>query len=191
MRKFCLITIAILMFTLTSAHSPKVNASLEYQDETIDDCPEPNINRFSYFCNAIKNRPALKNPIGDLRYEYEIKMWEMSCANPYLDYTEGQKKVREMWTKYITKCNCQTDSLSLPINILKYAVWAGWPDFIILLIDDYGVDVNFKDPVDGKTIFQYLDDEYLVALKENKSRKAEELKAIKRVILEAQSEMKK
>ncbi len=192
MDKFYLITVAILLFTVTSAHTPKVNPEFKHQDTTIDDCPEPHSNRLAYFCNGLKDREPLENALADglVRYKYEANMWEISCASTTKDIEQSKKRVREMWSRYIKRCTCRFDSLSNPVSILKYAIFIGYPDFVFDLVEIYDVDVNFKDQFDGKTVLQYLDDEYLIALKENKPKKAEELKAIKATLVELQNEQK-
>ena len=84
----------------------------------------------------------------------------MSCVDLTKDSPETIRiKVQCMWKKYYAEFGCDNIGFLVPQgNILKYAVNQEWELFIDGVVE-LGIDINMKDPVDGKTLLDFTLDE--------------------------------
>jgi hypothetical protein len=65
-----------------------------------------------------------------------------------------------MWTKYRTSFSCDYPGVKVPRgNITKLSLDTGFSIFIFDAVKNYKLDMNFKDPSDGKTIMDYINEE--------------------------------
>ena len=65
-----------------------------------------------------------------------------------------------MWNKYRTKISCDFPNLSVPKgNITKASYEINFSVFLYDAVKDYKLDMNFKDPVDNRTILDFIRDE--------------------------------
>lgn len=122
-----------------------------------DDCPTPTMDQFLAVCNSIYDR---KPSEGDtLSFKYQEDMWNMSCAKPESDSKAVAKiKIQNMWNKNKESFRCyHFSSSTVPDgNITKFSMDFGFPGFLIEAVRTYQLDMNFKDPSDGKTILDFL-----------------------------------
>ncbi|HEY8690633.1 MAG TPA: hypothetical protein VIM07_15455, partial [Chitinophagaceae bacterium] len=90
-------------------------------------------------------------------------LWEVACAVMGVDDLETAKiKIQTWWNKYKTKCKCDSLGFNIPNgNLLKFSVSQSLPDVIDTMVSTYGLDINFKDPVDGKNVLDYVNDELI------------------------------
>ncbi len=84
---------------------------------------------------------------------------EMSCVDS-LDFPETKKaKIKCMWKKYYAEFGCDDTGFLVPQgNILKYAINQEFEYFVDGMVK-FGIDINMKDPVDGKTLLDFTLDE--------------------------------
>ncbi len=132
----------------------------EKQNEVCD-CPEPTEEQFITICNSIyaKKDPTEGSPFG---YKYVEDLWEMSCAKVGVDSPElAKKKIQCMWNKYKEefRCDGHSDVTLHNANVLKFSVDIGFSTFVVAAVKKYELDVNFKDPTDGKTILDFVEAE--------------------------------
>lgn len=110
-------------------------------------CPKPKGGKFLNICTLVENQ--------DFAYKKEIKL--MSCVDLLKDSSETiRRKVNCMWEKYYTEFSCEGDGFSPPGNVLKYAVNQGFDYFIDGMVKEFGVNINIKDPANGKTLLDFV-----------------------------------
>lgn len=115
------------------------------------DCPKPKGGKFVYFCTLVENEDVT----------YKDLLMEMSCVDVKNDSREKIKaKVSCMFKRYYDEFGCDnTGFLVAQGNILKYAINQEFEYFIYGVAEDFGVDLNMKDPADGKTLMDFIADE--------------------------------
>jgi hypothetical protein len=129
------------------------------QETKVDcDCPKPTQDQITRICDSAYGN---KIPIGDILGSLALEnLWEMSCADPLKDSMEEAKiKIQCMWNKYKEEFKCSNFSgvSTRNQNLLRFSVDVGFPYFTITLIKRYGLDINFKDPIDGKTLLDMVE----------------------------------
>ena len=114
-------------------------------------CPTPKGGKFLYFCTPVDNQ--------DSRYKQQLR--EMSCVDLTKDSPETiLAKVQCMWRKYFAEFGCDDSGFVVPQgNILKYAVSQEFEYFVDGVVEEFGLDINLKDPADGKTLLDFVLDE--------------------------------
>lgn len=131
-------------------------------EELRDTCREPKNSDFKSFCSDITTKAKASGSKTDtVEYVYEQRLWEVACAVMGVDDLETAKiKIQKWWNKYKTKCKCDSLGFNLPNgNLLKFSIAQSMPDFMDKIVSTYGLDINFKDPADGKNVLDYLNDE--------------------------------
>lgn len=132
------------------------------QDKKVEDCdcPEPTDYDFAVLCNEIYEKKAA-NDESELSFKYQEVLWKISCAKDGVDDLEkARKKIQCMWNKYRTKISCNFPNVSVPKgNITKASLEIHFSDFLYDAVKDYKLDMNFKDPVDNRTILDFIRDE--------------------------------
>jgi len=150
-----LITICLLLTTaFTSQAQQNIN-------EIIDDCPKPTIQQITRIFMSIYERTIPTEESG-LGYKYQEDLYEMSCVDIKNDSKEvAYQKIRNMWNKYREEFSCSHFSgVSLPnANLLKFSIDVGFPSFLENAVKKYKLDMNFKDPINGETIMDFLIDQ--------------------------------
>lgn len=88
-------------------------------------------------------------------------MWKISCAKDGVDDLQtARKKIQCMWNKYRTSIACDFPGLSVPKgNIVKSSLEINFSVFLYDAVKDYKLDMNFKDPVDNRTILDFIKDQ--------------------------------
>lgn len=133
-------------------------------------CPKPKDGQFVHMCTLVENQD----------FKYKNLVLEMSCADPKKDSQATIKaKVNCMWEKYYKEFSCEGEGFISQENILKYSVNQGFEFFIDGMAKDFGVNINLRDPADGKTLLDYTRD-YINFFKKNPEykKKVKELQGI-------------
>jgi hypothetical protein len=126
------------------------NQAQEKQKEDCD-CPEPKGGKFVNFCTLVENQDS----------RYKKQLMEMSCVDLQKDSPETIKaKVNCMFEKYYAEFGCDNSGFLVPQgNILKYAVNQEFEYFVDGMVKEFGININIKDPADGKTLLDFVSDE--------------------------------
>lgn len=146
---------------IKGAQDKSRTASRKYSDEELTYCPAPKPKDYLYICDEITSKRNTDEKYFDkFTMMYEQKMWEMPCAFPHTDSVpEATIKINRMWNKYKLDFKCDTLGFNVPQgNVLKFAISDGYETFIETIVENYGLDINFKDN-DGKTVLDYVNDE--------------------------------
>lgn len=124
------------------------------------DCPEPTKYDFALLCNEIYDKKASGDET-ELSFKYQEVLWKISCAKDGVDDLEtARNKIQCMWNKYRTKIGCNFPGLSVPKgNITKASLEIHFSEFLYDAVKHYKLDMNFKDPVDNRTILDFIRDE--------------------------------
>ncbi len=124
---------------------------LEKVASRVDDCPRPKDGKFLNLCTLIENQD----------FEYKKELLSMSCADSKKDSTETVKsKVNHMWEQYYKNFGCNNTGFLVPEgNVLKYSINQGFEYFIDGVVEDFGLNINLKDPSDNKTLLDFTLDE--------------------------------
>jgi hypothetical protein len=131
------------------------------QEKKVDDCdcPKPTKKQFTYVCNSIyAKKDAIEG--SQFGFQFQEDLWEMSCAKVGVDTPEqAKRKIQCMWNKYKEefRCDGHSDVTLSNANVLKFSVDTGFSEFLFAAIKKYELDVNFKDPTDGKTILDFVE----------------------------------
>jgi len=178
----------ILLFVLASIIGFILQAQSQSTKEDCD-CPPPTKEQITDLCLHVK-RGTFAAEDSPFVYSYEQTIRNIACVDATDTEKEAKWKVNRMWMKYRTCLSCKVTGFSIPAgNVLKLSVDSAFPDFIKGMIIEYGIDVNFIDPADGKTLLQYIDDQIeMYQIAEGAELKIKELMDIKRVILSYQNQ---
>ncbi len=114
-------------------------------------CPKPIEGKFVQIEMMVENQDM----------GYKKKLLDMACADTKKDSPETIKaKVNCMWEKYYKEFGCNsTGFLVANGNILKYAVNNEFEHFVDGMVKFFGININLKDPADGKTLLDFTLDE--------------------------------
>lgn len=147
--------VAKVVSLIKDAQDKSRTGARKYSDEELNYCPVPQPSDYIATCNEVTlNGLAPDKYHNKFSYLSEKKLWEMSCAFP--DYDSGEEaipKVQSMWSKHKLKFDCAGQG-----NILKFALSEGKENFIEVIVENYDLDISFKD-VDGKTVLNFINDE--------------------------------
>jgi hypothetical protein len=132
------------------------------QEKKVEDCgcPPPQKTDYQQICFEINEKQASGDET-ELSFKYQETLWRMSCAKDGVDDLEtARKKIQCMWLKYRKLFSCNYPGVKVPKgNVTKYSLETGFSSFLIDAVKDYKLDMNFTDPVDGKTIMDFIVDE--------------------------------
>ena len=114
-------------------------------------CPTPKGGKFINFCILVENKDA----------QYKEELLQMSCVDLTKDSPQTiRAKVQCMWRKYYAEFGCDDTGFLVPQgNILKYAVNQEFELFVDGVVEEFGLDINIKDPADNKTLLDFVLDE--------------------------------
>lgn len=135
-------------------------SELEKVAVEVDDCPAPTKEQIMGICNSVYDKQEGSTESG-LSYQYQEGLWDLSCAKPKIDSPDiARQKIQKMWNKNRENFRCYkypnvtvTDG-----SILKFAMDTNFSTFLVSAVRKYNLDMNFKDPKDGKTIMDFLQD---------------------------------
>ncbi len=176
-----------LLITIAFSSHTKLNiANVHNQAASqVEDCDCVKENDLAKLCSYTKDKIRATSASGEYTFLFEELILKMSCVDLKNDSKETIiRKVNCMWDKYKYKFACDGLGFNVPNgNILKMAINYNFDDFIYLLGDNYNVDFMFKDPADGKTFVQYLNEEIAKTSKNGLGR-IRLMREIKEYILE-------
>lgn len=114
-------------------------------------CPRPRDGYFINICALIEQQD----------FAYTKELMAMSCVDQSNDSKETIKeKVNCLWEKYYSEFGCQNKGfLVVKGNALKYSANQGFEYFIDGVVEDFGFNINIKDPSDNKTLLDFILDE--------------------------------
>ena len=140
-KTFALCLLSLITFTSQAQQPPVADCN----------CPKPKDGKFVIFCTLVENQDS----------QYKKQLREMSCVDLTKDSPETiLAKVQCMWRKYYAEFGCNDSGFLVPQgNILKYAVNQEFEYFIDGVVEEFGLDINLKDPADGKTLLDFVLDE--------------------------------
>ncbi len=124
---------------------------LEEDTARVEDCPKPSDDMFEQLCDLIARKDV----------KYKDLLMKMSCV----DTTKDSKitiitKINKTWDTYRKDFYCTGEGFRVKDgNILKYSVYKDFPTFVDGMVKTFDLDINFKDPADGKTVLDYIKDE--------------------------------
>jgi hypothetical protein len=151
-------------------------SELEEVTEKVKECPKPTAKQITTVCNSIY---AKKDPTDEENFGFQFQedFWEMSCASVGKDTPEQAKqKIQKMWntSREEFRCDGHSDVTLHNANVLKFSVDTGFSEFLFTAIKKYELDVNFKDPTDGKTVLDFVEAELAFYRKSTFTDKANE-----------------
>ena len=120
--------------------------ALEDVASKVDDCPRPKDGKFLNICTLVENQD----------YQYKKELLAMSCADSKKDSKETiNSKVNYMWEKYYGEFGCEGQSFTPEKNVLKYSINQGFNYFVDGVVKEFDLNINLKDPSDGKTLLDF------------------------------------
>ncbi len=144
----------------TSSTFEKNLKDIEKVTKNSQECAEPNRGDIGQLCLEMNENESAGEE-SELNFKYQQTLWRISCANENSDSIEvARQKVQKMWTKYRTLISCKSPGVKVDGgNITKFSLETGFSIFLHDAIKDYKLDMNFKDPADGKTILDFVNEE--------------------------------
>jgi hypothetical protein len=121
--------------------------------------------------SIIKTLPPLKQPPDDLWAKlcyrvdaidvwYKKDLEELAGVLKTDSKLMVKAKVQRLWNTQLVNFGCDSSGFSVEYgNILKFAIHKGYSEFIDSVINNYGLNINKKDPSDGKTVLDFVKDE--------------------------------
>lgn len=118
----------------------------------------PSMDGLSQICSIVEAQDPEKDSNTGNTYAYQTYIQQAACADPKRDSEEEvKKKIRGLWNKFKDELICDVPSFTAPKgNLIKYAIQRRFEDFIDDVID-WGVDLNRIDPLDKRTVLDYVD----------------------------------
>lgn len=153
---------------------PMYGARIEATPYTF--CPIPE--RLENICMTLPNRVVEPDKDWRLRqieyhYAYQRKILDASCVLPTDTGGTVNKKVQAMWSASRDKLTCESIQFDVTHgNIIKYAVSTKFDEFISDVIW-WGVDLNWVDKSDDRTVLDYVSHH----IEQNKGKNIESLYA--------------
>ena len=144
----------------TSSTFEKNLSDIEKVTKNSHECPEPTRGDIGQLCLEMNEKESAGDE-SELNFKYQQTLWRISCANENSDDLEvARQKVQRMWNKYRTLISCKGPGVKVDGgNITKFSLETGFSIFLHDAIKDYKLDMNFKDPADGKTILDFVNEE--------------------------------
>ena len=160
MRKHAIALLSCCCFVSFSTHARENCISGAFEDNLnqreevtskVDECPNPKEQLFEKICTMIESQDSSVVRI----------LEQMSCADEKKDTPKNfQEKVAHMMEKYRNDFGCDSSGFTIEMgNVLKYSVYRDFPMFVDSVVRRYNLDINFKDPADGKTLLDFVKDE--------------------------------
>jgi hypothetical protein len=139
------------MRTILSLNLLLIASITSYAQVDLCDCPRPFDGKFVNICTLIEN--------GDLSYKKELMA--MSCVDLVNDSKETIKeKVNCTWEKYYDQWGCTSSGFPMGDgNNLKFALNQEQELFIDGMVQEFGININLKDPSDGNTLLDFVTSE--------------------------------
>lgn len=132
------------------------------QEKKVEDCDCPKLTEWDFLilCKDVYERKPSSEE-SELAFKYQQALWRMSCAKEGVDNMEtARKKIQCMWNKYRELFSCDYPGVSVPKgNVTKFSLDTNFSAFLIDSVKEYKLDMNFKDPVDNRTILDFIKDE--------------------------------
>ena len=122
-------------------------------------CAMPSKDMISRLCNDMYQRFEPRNPKSKMSFSYQEDLWETSCADVEKEILETARvKIQLMWNENKQKFRCYNYSTSAftDHNITKFSIDSGFSGLIIEFARKYQLDLNFLDPMDNKTILDFI-----------------------------------
>ena len=125
----------------------------------VEKCPKPTKAQIAEICSSVYSRQKNASDAA-LTYRYQDTLWSMSCAEPGKEtILEAKIKIQKMWIESREEFRCvNSENIPTDGNILKLSITTHFPFFIIEAVKKFELDMNFKDPSDGKTILDFIQD---------------------------------
>lgn len=119
----------------------------------------PNVAKLATICDSLASRIGDSKPDSPYQFLYQRKIYEAACADPAKDSPEEVKaKVQAMWAAAEDKLVCDSSNFEVGNgNILKYAMALKIYSFIDEAVKKWGVNLNRIDPVDNRTLLDYVE----------------------------------
>ncbi len=146
------------LFTILFYNVSPAQTSNKANNEDCD-CVEVPVD-FAKLCSYSKDKK--RSEVGPpFTFLFEDILAKMACVDLKKDSKETMiRKINCMWNKYRTKCKCDSLGFGVPNgNIAKYVINFNFPDWYFIMKDNYGLDFNYIDPADGKTLYEWLKQE--------------------------------
>ena len=122
-------------------------------------CPIPEkIENICMFVDGRNLEPDAewRKTFGDYVYRYQRKILDAACVIGKDEESTVNKKVQTMWTASRDKLNCLSIQFDASGgNILKFAISSKFDQFIHDAIW-WGVDLNWVDEIDKRTVLDYV-----------------------------------
>ena len=102
------------------------------------------------------------------RFVYQTKIYAASCVLPTDSADVKKTKVNAFWNKFGKNITCKSIGFDVQNgSIVKYAVSRNFDSFIVDVTKNWKVDLNKIDPIDQRTVLDYVHDELEKAKKES------------------------
>jgi hypothetical protein len=139
------------MRTILSLNLLLITTITSYAQVDLCDCPRPKDGKFVNICTLIENK--------DVNFIEEFI--SMACVDLIKDSKETIKaKVSCTWEKYYTEWGCDGTGFTVGQgNCLKYSITQEFEIFIDGMVQEFGININLKDPSDGNTLLDFVTSE--------------------------------
>lgn len=111
-------------------------------------------------CAFVSARSPDRNPDSPHDFAYQTSLYRGASVDlDRDDVQEVRRKMQVWWDRYGQQVNCNAVNFNVPNgNILKFAVSRRFDDFIND-VADWGVNLNYVDRTDNRTVLDYIEDE--------------------------------
>jgi hypothetical protein len=112
-------------------------------------------------CDEVRGRYPDEEETSKYNYLFQSTLERMACVEKTDSEEVIVKKVQAFWNKYFNECKCfKDDFVMIGGNVLKYAAQNTFEEFFYEIFTRYKLNLNFIDPADGKTLLDFVDQEY-------------------------------
>ncbi|MFM8743421.1 MAG: hypothetical protein ACKODM_08885, partial [Cytophagales bacterium] len=138
------------------AKAPPLPAPAE-EPAILQDKPCGPPHSFGSLCSSIDQKFEDKDPDSEFMYTFERLFYQYACVTETDPEEVKYEKIRNFWNKYNSQLICYSTATDIAGgHILKYAAFWGFDKFIIYVVRDYKVDLNFVELNDNSTVLDYV-----------------------------------
>lgn len=140
----------------------------------------PDLSQIRNICNAVSSSARVPIPNTDrTQYEYVAMMNAAACIQASDSDSQKRTKIQALWNANQNNFGCTVTGFDVEGgNVLKLVVRKRSFEFLNLAMESWQLNLNIVDPVDGKTVLDYVEAELVANRGSDIGRELQEYKEL-------------
>lgn len=121
----------------------------------------PDLSKLRNICTAVTEKTRIPIPgTNRTQLEFQAMLNSAACINQNDNENTKAQKIQTLWNDNQSSFRCSIPGFDIENgNILKLSVRKRSFEFLNMALDSWKLNLNIPDPVDGKTILDYVEKE--------------------------------